>query len=295
MKRQMKWLAVVAMLMTAAPVMAQRPERGGPGGGDRQGLGPGRGFMGGQRGGAVGGKFGLLNNPAVENELAISKDQKEKLGALDSSYREALRPDGAPFEGLRDLPREEQQEKMAELGRALNEKRMKVEAEFAPKYAEVLDEVQLTRLQQIFWQMQGVGALRDAELAKSLKLSQAQQDQLTKLFAENAQQRGQFGQRRDGPPPSAEERDARRQQAQEEAEKRNATLMNVLTAEQKTEFEQLKGEAFDVSQLRGGPGGGRPGAGGPGGERRGRPEGGRPEGGRRGGPGGERGPRNPSL
>ncbi len=292
MMRQMKWLAVATMLITAVPVMAQRPERGGPGGGDRPPqFGGGRGFMGGQRGaGTAGGKYGLLGNPAVQNELALSDAQKEKLRSIVQDYREALRPDGAAFQDLRDLPAEERREKMAQLARELNEKRKKVDAEFAPKYGEVLEEVQLARLNQIHIQVLGLTALRDEEVAKELKLSQEQQDKLKSIAEEFAPSRDQ-AERRDGPPPSAEEREARREQFAAEAEKRKEALLEVLTAEQKAAFEKLKGDTFDVSQLRRGPGEA-------GGERRG-PGGDRGPG----RPGGERGPgrgegrpqRNPSL
>jgi|GEM_PF-399402 len=287
MIRQMKWLALASMLIAVSPAMAQPPGGGRPGGGP----GGGNGFFGGgQRGGNFGGgfggggKFGLLTNAVVQDEIALSDEQKQKIRAVSDSYREALRTNGAGgFEALRDLPQEERQAKRAELMRELNEGRKKVDAEFAPKYSEVLEEVQLSRLQQVYWQVQGINALRDDDLAKALNLSAEQRQKLTAVAEESTPGRtggAQPGQRRDGPPPTEEERQARREEAEARIQKRNEAYLAVLTPEQKAQFEKLKGAEFDVAKLRrgqGGPGG----AGGQGGERRGGD-------GERRGPGGER-------
>lgn len=240
MIRHTKWLAVVAMLLVVSPAFAQ-PEGG---------RGPGRGQQGGRFGGGFGGGFGaqtkysLLGNPAVQEELAIAPEQKEKAQALLGEFREALRGGASQedFAALRDLPAEERREKMAEFAKKREEAATKAIADFKPKFAAILDEVQLQRLQQIYWQAQGANALRDAELAETLKLSAEQKEKI----AAASRPTGGFGRgRQEGGPSPAEA-----------MEKRNEEILSVLTAEQKAEFEKLKGEAFDVSKLRtGGPGG----------------------------------------
>ncbi|WP_437191765.1 hypothetical protein [Planctomicrobium sp. SH527] len=239
MIRHTKWLAVVAMLLVVSPAFAQ-PEGG------RGGQGRGQQGQGGRFGGGFGGgqtKYNLLGNSAVQEELAITPEQKEKAQKLLSDFREALRGSGGQedFAALRDLPAEERREKMAEFAKKREETTSKAIAEFKPKFAEVLDEVQLQRLQQIYWQSQGANALRDAELAETLKLSAEQKEKIA-----TASRGAGFGRNRQegGPSPA------------EAAAKRNEEILSVLTAEQKAEFEKLKGAAFDVSKLRtGGPGG----------------------------------------
>lgn len=130
MIRHTKWLAVVAMLLVVSPAFAQ-PEGG---------RGPGRGQQGGRFGGGFGGGFGaqtkysLLGNPAVQEELAIAPEQKEKAQALLGEFREALRGGASQedFAALRDLPAEERREKMAEFAKKREEATTKAIADFKP-------------------------------------------------------------------------------------------------------------------------------------------------------------------
>ncbi|WP_437230575.1 Spy/CpxP family protein refolding chaperone [Planctomicrobium sp. SH661] len=270
---------VALMLLAAMPAFAQ-----GPGGGPGRG---GRGFGGGPGGGGFGGGFGgggspyrLLANPAVQEELSLTDEQKTKATALLESMREAQRGNG-PGEGnrenFRNLSEEQRRERFAAMAKEFEERNAKVNAEFKPKFAEVLDEVQRERLQQISWQSQGIRALNDPELATALGLSQEQKEKIAAVLTEN---RGPgFGGGRGGNggpganPPSEQDREARRAEFQARAEKLNADAKAVLTDAQKTEFANLLGAEFDVSKLRGqggpgGPGGDRgPGRRGPGGNR----------------------------
>jgi hypothetical protein len=248
----------LALTLTVAPAWAQ--PGGGQGGGGRGGFGGGMAGRGGP-----GTPFALLAVPAVQDELALSADQKTKAQTLMGEIREQMQGGFGDLQGLRDLPEAERLAKMAEFAQKREELTAKINTEYKPKFAEFLDEVQLTRLHQIYWQSQGGAALRDPELAGKLNLSQEQKDKIAATIRET-QGRG-FGGGPGGGPGGGQgggNREEAMARMQEAREKRDAALLGTLTDEQKAQFEKLKGAAFDVSQLRGpggpggGPGGGRP-------------------------------------
>lgn len=258
------------VLLAAAPAMAQ-----GQGGGRG-----GRGGFGGGFGGFGGGNsaYFLLSNEAVQKDLDLTDDQKSKVGGLVDGYRDAMRGDRQQggFDGFRELSEEQRRERIATMTKEAEERASKANAEYKPKFNEVLDDVQQQRLQQIFWQSQGSRALRDAELASALKLSPEQTTKIDTLFRDAAPQggfgRGQGGNRGAGGNNGGDnqDREARMAEFRARQEKLNTEINAVLTEDQKKEKEALLGAPFDVAQLRGGPGGpggdrgqgGRPGRGG---------------------------------
>jgi hypothetical protein len=277
-------LATLAVL--AGNALAQPPGGGrGFGGGFGGGGFGGGGFGGGGRGGA-GGALQLLTQEAVQKELGLTPETIEKGRKLVDEVRSANQAEMASlfgeggFQNMSDEQRRELPAKMAAMATAM-------QAKYAPKAKELLTPEQFTRLQQIGWQVAGVNALQDAELAKQLGLSaeqtakiaannrdfQAKQQSLMReLFAGRGpggapggapgggQGGGQGGGRAGG------EGFAKIQELNKE---REAAALEVLTADQKANFEKLKGKPFDVASLQmgrgpGGPGG-RGGQGGPGG------------------------------
>jgi hypothetical protein len=249
-----------------------------PGGGRGFGLG-GAGGLGGGRGGA-GGALALLAQESVQKELGLSPETIEKGKKLVDEVRAAgqaemasLFADGG-FQNMTEEQRRELPAKMAAMATAM-------QAKFAPKAKELLTPDQYTRLQQISWQVAGVNALQDAELAKQLGLSAEQSE---KIAASNrdfqakqqAIMRELFAGRQAGGPPAGGQGGRPGGEAfakaQELNKEREAAAMAILTADQKANFEKLKGKPFDVTSLQmgrgpGGPGGpgGRGGRGGPGG------------------------------
>lgn len=257
MKRVCGWLCCFLLMVVVSPIFAQRPE-GGPGGPGGRGMrGMGGGFGGGNRS-----PYRLLMSPQVQEELALTDQQKSQGTALLTEMGERARSAMGDFQSLQNLSEDERRAAIEEM----QKKTAQIQAEFKPKFAAVLDDIQAQRLQQIAWQAEGAAALRDPELAKALGLSQDQQDQLAKVFAPPSREGGP-GRPQDGQQGDFRERFAQMQQ------QRETDAMAVLTAEQKSKLSELKGAPFDVSQLRGGgPGGGFGG---------GRPGGNRPDGGNR--------------
>lgn len=250
-----------------------------PGGG--RGFGGGFGGLGGGRGGP-GGPLALLTQEAVQKELGLTPETIEKGRKLVDEVRAAGQAEMASlfgeggFQNMTEEQRRELPAKMAAMTTAL-------QAKFAPKAKELLTPEQYTRLQQIAWQAAGANALQDAELVKQLGLSA---DQTAKIAANNrdyqakqqALMRELFAGRGPGGAPGGAPNGGQGggrpggegfAKIQELNKEREAAAFDVLTADQKANFEKLKGKPFDVASLQmgrgpGGPGG-RGGQGGPGG------------------------------
>ena len=293
--------------------------RGGFGGG-RGGFGGGRGGFGGGPGGGRGiNKVDLLGSEQVQKELKIGEDQMEIVGAALEAYQNDRRE---LFGGLRDLrdAEPEEQEKMR-LKMAKDTKELADETMELVEVA--LEPDQSARLTGIYLQQLGVRALLEDTTVNSLKLSdeqvaeikgaiESQQEEQQKLFDEiRSQFAGRFGGGRGGAGgrggdggrggEGADRRGGRdaeggrggrggpggpggmRERIEELTKKTEETAMAVLTSEQRDQFEELKGEEFELERRGfGGPGGG--GRGGFGGGRdRGGDRGGRERGGDRGG------------
>ena len=256
-------------------------------GGFGQGMFPGMFGQGGGRGmrgpgmmGAPDDPFTLLKNEAVQKEVKLTKKQIAQIDKLVETYQNDAREqmqqaqlDPADLEELSDEDRNkalqksrDQQEKTA---RKLNDK-------YRPRLSKILKPEQAKRVKQIGWQAVGVMALRGDDLAKALKLTKEQRAEIDEVYASASRQmresfrppEGGFRRPRQGDaqagPPNGEEGDnrqpggggpppdfrARFENMRKMGEDRDAQVLAVLTDKQREQFEQLKGEPFDVSLLR---------------------------------------------
>ncbi len=257
MLRRYRWVAVVAILMSASVAFAQqRPGGfGGPGGGGNS-------------------PFTLVANEAVQKELNLSDEQVGDVKTLGDKVREEMRSAFTGGFGGQDQSDEERakaREKMTESIKKVNDK-------FQPKLDEILDAPQRDRLKQIQLQASGVQAYQNADVVAALKITKDQQAKLatiTKNFEGKQRELfprgGQGG--GGGERPNIEEIIKKMTELNATCDKQ---LGEVLTADQKAELEKLKGKAFDVALLRPSFGGGRggPGQGGanPGGRPQRRPQ-----------------------
>ncbi len=266
MLRLSRWIAVVAILLSASVAFAQRPAGGQPGGGRPGGFGGG-GF-GGPGGG---GPLTLVNNEAVQKDLALKEDQISKLKTLGESVREEMRSAFTGGFGGRDQSDEERakaREKMAESMKKVNDK-------FQPKLDEILDASQRDRLKQISLQAAGAQAYQNAEVIAALKITKEQQEKLAAISKEFRDKQGEMFPRGGQGGGGAGERpnfEEMRKKMAELNEARDKQLGEVLTADQREQFTKLMGKKFDTAQLGGGFGGGRPGQGGGGANPAGRPQ-----------------------
>jgi len=234
-KRILLVVAVVACAMVVGTVSAQQKGQ--------------RGF--GRGGFGLGGGNNLVTIAAVEavqKDLGVSSDVAGKLTSLRDDLNAARQKEfqsaNINLQNFQDLSAEQRQ-KMTEIGNKLND-------EFNPKVKGLVSADQYKRLQQIQLQAalrnQGPPALTVPEVASELKLTDEQKKKLNDLNTEFLQkQRDLFG---GGGGGGGQEAFTKLR------DERTAKTMDVLTAEQKTKLDTLKGSAFDVSTL-GGFGGGR--------------------------------------
>lgn len=254
------------MALTVAPAVAQRGGRGGAAGGGRGGAG---GPGGGMRANADMIMLGLLRQEAIQEEVEIMPDQVEAIQKIGEDMR-GERPD---MSSLRDASQEEREKMFADM-RTKMEEQMKKARE---SVQEILLPEQLTRLNEIAIQLMGTSALSDPKVVEKLKITSAQKEEMEKIQEETrASFRELF---------SSGDRTQIREKMTEAREQEQGKVMGVLSAEQKAEFEKLKGEpseAVKAMQAQGGRGGVGGFGGRPGGDRGG-------DRGGRGGRGGDRG------
>jgi hypothetical protein len=225
-------VAVAALALLVVNVhQANAQGRGGRGGGMRGGFGP-QGVD----------DITVAHNAAVEKEVNIKPEQKEKIDDLAKDVQEevgqAMQSAGIDFAAMRDLSPEERQKKMAEIGVKMAEVRKTVLDKFGPKLAEILDKDQQKRVHEIAIQAAGARALLDAGVQKDLAITADQKDKLASIGKDFAKQLA-------GVP-----RNERMTKMQELNEEQLAKSTEVLTKDQQEKFASLKGKPFDVKLLR---------------------------------------------
>lgn len=190
---------------------------------------PSAGGGGGQRGGNRG-LTGLLSNEAVATELALSDEQKEQI----ASFAETIQAEGAGIRELAQQMRDAAEDQRQTLLDQITALRREIDSKTLAGLSDILDEKQLTRLQQIDWQRQGAVALTSTPVMEKLGLSSEQQTKLADLGQKHSSERRELGFQA-----SPEDRQAL-------TDKYNAEFAGVLTAEQTTAWNELLGEKFEL-------------------------------------------------
>jgi hypothetical protein len=193
----------------------------------------------------------LASLAEVQSELSLSDEAKQLVETLNDEMREQRRELFQGGGGFGDFA-------------AMREKMQTIENDATAKLTEKLTEEQNGRLTEVYVQVNGANALSDQQVQSKLSLTEEQTKKLDDAREENAQAMRDFFQDMQDM-----SRDERRQASEEMREEGEERLLAVLTDEQRTSFEQMKGETLeiDMSQLR--RGFGRGGQGGFGGGRRG--------------------------
>jgi len=195
----------------------------------------------------------LLMMEEVRQQLNITEDQMTKLREAGEKLREENR---GLFEGLRDLPEDERQEK-------IRAAMAQIQAKGEENIKAVLSEAQMKRLKELElqWSLRiGVEVLLRDDVAKELGLSEEQKTKLQALVDQIAEKRREVF-RGAGPGAQPEQFGQRMNELQAEA---RAEVQKILSEEQVGKLKAMLGEPFQFPAPRFGPGGfGRPGAGGP--------------------------------
>jgi Spy/CpxP family protein refolding chaperone len=170
----------------------------------------------------------LATAEEVQTALNLSDEQKCKVEEINDELRDKARDVFQSGGGFGEL--------------------QKLNQEASGKLAEVLDDEQDKRLMGILIQVNGPNAVYEPSVAKALNVTGEQQTELATIREENMQAMGEaFREMRDL---SREERRAKFDELRAESDKR---VSGVLTPEQQTQLESLKGEPveIDMSQFRG--------------------------------------------
>lgn len=203
---------------------------------------PGRGGPGGPGGGGPGGPRGRRGGNNSNSEASITPP-------ADWYFVQAQEQPGQGRGGRGGFQMTDEQ-------RAQFEKQQAERArEERAKLADVLLPNQLKRLNEIYVQQAGTNALFDEEIGKELGISDAQRSKLTATRTANQESMGaQMREIFQG----GGDREANRAKIEEIRKANDAKLLAVLTPEQQTKFEQMKGKPFTMPENagRGGPPGG---------------------------------------
>ncbi len=259
MKRVCALVAVASVLMAVASSMAWAQPGGR--GGFRGGFGGPGGF------GGTPNLMDLVNIEAVQKEIEVLDDQLaavKKAGEELRAAREAQRGQGERPD-YRNMSEQEREKAFAEM----RQRREKETATANAKLGEILLPHQIKRLQEISLQLRGTAALNDPKVAAELKITDAQKKKLEEVSAANMEEmRKQMqelfqGGNRDR---SDQEREQMRTKMQDMRKQAEGKVLAVLTADQKSQFEKMKGETFQMPEGAFGFGG-RQGRGGEGGRK----------------------------
>ncbi len=273
---------VAALLLVASVVEAQGQKKKGQQRSRTRSSRGGGGF--GQRGGGGATAMQLVSRTEVQKELKISEEQKGIITELQQSSRIDFR--SALGEGFRDLSREQQQAKFAEIRKKSEAKAKEAEGDL---FGLVLDEAQTKRLKEILLQQKGLRALLEASVAKTVGLTTVQSTKIKKAFDDGDKKRNdlfaslrpQRGQRpgskskkgapkkgttaKKGATKKGSSRGGIRERFEEMRKKgeaisteRDKTVLAVLTTAQKTKFDLMRGAKFELARsTRGSRGGSR--------------------------------------
>lgn len=177
----------------------------------------------------------LLSYDAVQDELKLNAEQRKM---LDAGGRRTLR-DPAILAKLRAANREERRKLFRDLTAKRTTSYEKVE--------KTLSKQQKARLREIHLQYIGLSAFRDADVRSALKLSAGQQKQLSELANKNRTAKFELSSNAEA---NGETRESLLKKLTELDNDAHKNAMKLLSKEQRSQFEKMLGEKFDVGKLR---------------------------------------------
>ncbi len=242
MKLKTPFLAMVSaalvMLVTSSLSQGQDPSRSGKSPRHR---GHGQGHARGWGGGPPGGRdpvVGLLRNEQVREELKITDEQDKAIKQLVKASRPE-RPELPKGAKIRDM-NEEDRRAFFEKMRATQKKRIE---EMKLQLEEVLLPQQMKRMKEIVLQIQGVRALSNQDVIEQLGISSEQEEQFQEMRESvQGEMRGKIRELFAG----GGAREGMREKMMELRKEMENQVLDVLTSDQKSQFEEMKGELFEM-------------------------------------------------
>lgn len=183
-----------------------------------------------------GGLVGLVSIDQVQKELKLSEEQVTKVAEVTERLRGEMREQMASLRDIQD--REQWPAKMREV---MNESDQKARQQLR----EVLDGGQMRRLFQIRMQVRAVAESLTGEwLVNRLQITQEQKEKLEQITQETrTKQMELFGEMRNA---SDDQRDELRKKSSDLRNEADEKALAVLTAEQKSSFQEMQGEKFEL-------------------------------------------------
>lgn len=181
----------------------------------------------------------LAIHPAVVEELHLTSEQEYELRQIRESYQLELLSRTqelyADQQEQQELSSEQRRERRSLYRRMRNELERELRSDYESRTAQVLQSGQFDRLNQISWQLAGIGALKDNRVAEALGLTGEQRDALSAIQQEYERKRMTLYRSREGD---------WREKLRKLREGRDREMMQALSDEQKKKLDELKGATF---------------------------------------------------
>jgi Spy/CpxP family protein refolding chaperone len=183
--------------------------------------------------GRRGGRFGrlftlpkvtLAQLEEVRDELKLTDEHQKQIEQLNDELAEGMRTAFQDAGGDWDKMRA-----------AMN----KAQAEVNEKLDKLLDPTQRKRMQEIYIQVNGAGALQDESVAQALQLTDEQKEKLEEVRDQSRDDFMNAGLR-------DLDDEARAKKIEELTKSRDDKLVAVLTEEQRADFSEMKGDELEV-------------------------------------------------
>jgi len=185
----------------------------------------------------------VMGWPPIRVELKLKPEQVEQLKDLALEYRNELSQErdraGIDLRALRNASPEEKQQKTEQM----HEITKKVAGSFEAKVNEILNKAQRVRLREVWLQRADVNALEQPDVAKELGLTKEQTNRLA-VISKDAD--GKVRQLLLG----NEDRRKLLPKVQEIRRDQSVRALQVLTKDQQTQFELMKGIPFKPPQIQ---------------------------------------------
>jgi Spy/CpxP family protein refolding chaperone len=188
----------------------------------------------------------VLNNKALQEELKITDEQKEKFKGIAEKNTEATKKVGESFkEKFADAGMDK--DKLKDIFTEFQKEMSKAGEGTKKGVLEVLTDDQKKRLKQIERQFLGVRAFQNEEIAKDLSLTDEQKSKIKGIVSEYGKDTAEVNK---GFKFGDKERMAENQKKIAKLTKAAmGDIDDVLTADQRKMWKDMTGEAFDTSKL----------------------------------------------
>ncbi len=205
----------------------------------------------------------LASIEAVQSEIEMLGDQVQELTTLQEELRGDRGTQTRRGRGEADNNENLTEEEIQNQREERRTQAMGQAAENAKKADEGLRDIlldhQYARLREVYVQALGTAAFQDEVIAKELKITEKQRTEMQEASTEAREAAmEEFAKLRE-----SGDRESMREKFAEMREESEAKVLSVLSTEQKSSFEKMKGEAFEIpaEALRGQRGRGQRGGG----------------------------------